>query len=149
MAGQAVVDAAGRETRLRQALWAIAASICVVAPVELALSEHWEPGPQLIPFALSAVGLVAITAATLRPGPTTLKASRWGMAVLLAGAAFGVWEHLEHNFEFAAEIAPNAQFGELAIEALMGANPLLAPGIFGVAALCGLAAAWAHPLARR
>ena len=145
LAGSLGVSPDQRETRLRHVLWAVTGLICVFAPIELWITGHIEPGPQLIPFVLSGLGLVAVFAGAFRPSPRSLKGTRWVMAAMLLGSVFGVWEHLEHNFEFAAEIAPNAGFQELAIEAVMGANPLLAPGIFAVAAICGWAAAWAHP----
>lgn len=139
------MDAAARERRLRAALWGLAAAILVVAPVELLLTEHTEPGPQLIPYVLSVLGLGSAAAGAFRPSPTSLRISRVVSGILIAGAGFGCWEHLEHNYAFAVEIAPSGTFSEHAIEAILGANPLLAPGIYGLAGLCALAAAWAHP----
>ena len=141
------MDAAAREQRLRLALWGLAAAILVVTPVELVLTEHFEPGPQLVPYVLSVLGLGSVGAAGLRPGQGTLRAARWAMGLLIAGSVFGCWEHLEHNFGFAVEIAPNGSFAEHAKEAVLGSNPLLAPGIYGLAGLCGLAAGWRHPRA--
>lgn len=129
------------ESRLRTAVWAIAALVCVGTPIELLLTGHWEPGPQLIPFALSIAGLVAIGFAALRPSVATFRAARWTMGLLCAGGLFGMWEHLEHNWTFAAEIDPEAGVSSLVLEAVAGANPLLAPGIFVVIGLLGFAAA--------
>lgn len=54
-------------------------------------------------------------------------------------------EHIEHNLAFELEIRPNATTGDVFFEALSGANPLLAPGILGLAAIVALAATYYHP----
>ncbi len=137
------------EARLRGALWAVVAAICVGTPLELLLLEHWGSPIQAVPFALSALGLLAAAAVLLRPGPTTIKASRWAMALVGLGGLFGTWEHLEHNAEFAVEIDSTIGGSALLVEALTGANPLLAPGIFCLAALAGLAATWNQQIRAR
>jgi len=133
------------ERRLRAVLWVVCVSILVGTAAELALVQHWADPAQRIPFLLSLVGLLSIGAAWVRPSPKTLRLCRWVMGSLVAGGAFGMWEHFDHNYAFAAEIEPNAGSTTWLIEALVGANPLLAPGIFTVAALAGLGAAWNHP----
>ena len=133
------------EQRLRAVLWGVAAVVLTGSALELALLEHWEDPVQGVPFALSLIGLLAIGAAWWSPGPATLKAVRWVMLLLAAGAVVGVWQHLHHNYEFAAEIAPTRTMGFWLAEAISGANPLLAPGIFAVVAAMGLGAAWDHP----
>lgn len=133
------------EQRLRQVIWGAALAILVGTPAELVLTEHWGDPPQWIPFGLSAVGLLAIGAAWLRPSPGTLKALRWAMAVLAMGGIFGMWEHVEHNYAFAAEIGPTKAVTAWMIEAVWGANPLLAPGIYVVAAGLGWGGSLSHP----
>ena len=133
------------EGKLRQALWAIAALIAIGTPAELALTAHWGDPPQIIPFVLSALALLAIGAAVARPSATTVKGARYTMVFIGLGAIFGVWEHLEHNAAFAMEIDSSIGGAALVTEAVFGANPLLAPGIFGVLAIAGLAATWGHP----
>lgn len=133
------------EARLRGALWALAAAILLGTPAELALMEHWEEPPQWIPFGLSVLGLLAIAAGALAPSRATVKAARWVLGLCAAGGLFGMFEHLEHNAGFAMEIDSTLGGSALVVEAITGANPLLAPGIFVVAALAGLAATWGHP----
>ena len=67
------------------------------------------------------------------------------MLVGLVGSLFGIYEHLEHNIEFALEIRPNAAVADVFWGALAGANPLLAPGILAFMAILALAATYYHP----
>jgi hypothetical protein len=138
------------EQRLRTFLLVTTAGICVFTVAELWLTEHMESAIQLIPFVLCGVGLIAVLAALFRPRRGTLWTLRLVMALLIAGSLFGIWEHLEGNIGFALEIRPTATTSEVLVEALKGANPLLAPGILGLAGMLALAATYAHPaLAKR
>ena len=67
------------------------------------------------------------------------------MGAMLVGSLFGLYEHIEHNWEFAREIRPNATFSVLLTDTLHGANPLLAPGILALAAVLAIAATYFHP----
>lgn len=131
--------------RLRRFLFGLAAFICVGTMVELALAEHWDGPVQLLPFLLAALSLIAIGAVLINPQQGRLRLLRWITAITLAGSLFGVFEHVEHNIEFALEIRPNAAVGDVFWEALAGANPLLAPGILAFMALLALAATYYHP----
>jgi hypothetical protein len=131
--------------RLRRFLLGLAAFICVGTMVELALAKHWEGPTQLLPFLLTGLSLVAIGAVLINPQPGRLRLLRWITTVTLAGSLFGVFEHLEHNIEFALEIRPNAAVGDVFLEALAGGNPLLAPGILAFMAVLALAATYYHP----
>lgn len=144
------MDSATVVRRLRGFLLIVAGSICLGAPLELWLADHTESPAQLIPFALCAVGLLAVAAAFLRPSRGTLLALRLVMVLLLLGSGLGIYEHLAGNLAFAQEIRPSAELSALWPEALKGAAPLLAPGILALAALLALAATYAHPhLAQR
>jgi hypothetical protein len=131
--------------RLRRFLLGLAAFICVGTMVELALAKHWEGPIQLLPFLLAALSLVTIGAVFLAPTQRRLRLLRWITAITLAGSLFGVFEHVEHNIEFALEIRPNAAVGDVFWEALAGGNPLLAPGILAFMAVLALAATYYHP----
>ena len=133
------------EQRLRVFLLGVAVLIAVGTPLELLLSEHWGSLPQWIPFILSAASLMAMSAVWWRPGRMSLRVAWWVSLSCVLGGCFGVWEHLEHNVEFAAEIQPNAAWDVLFLEGITGANPLLAPGIFVVVGLLGWAGIWRHP----
>ena len=101
----------------------VAGFSCVFAIVELWLEEHTGDAPQLIPFFLCGFGAAAIAAAIVRPRRTTVKLLRIVMGVMLFGSLFGLFEHVEHNWEFAKEIRPNATFSVLLSDTLHGANP--------------------------
>lgn len=131
--------------RLRRFLLGLAAFICVGTMVELALANHWAGLVQLLPFLLAGASLFAIGAVLLHPHRGRLRLLRWITGLTLAGSLFGVFEHVEHNIEFALEIRPNAVVSDVFLEALGGANPLLAPGILAFMAILALAATYYHP----
>lgn len=132
--------------RLRKFLLALAGFMCIGTVVELALTEHWAGPTQLLPFVLSGLSLVAIIAVLARPQPITVRALQAIVGVTFLGSLFGVFEHIEHNIEFALEIQPNATTSAVLLDALGGANPLLAPGILAFTALLALAAVYYHPV---
>lgn len=131
--------------RLRRFLLGLAAFICIGTMVELTLTEHWDGPVQLLPFLLAALSLVAIGVVFVRPKRGWLRLLRGIAAVTLVGSLFGIFEHLEHNIEFALEIRPTAVIGDVFLEALAGGNPLLAPGILAFMAVLALAATYYHP----
>lgn len=110
---------------LRRAVAVLGGVTCAGLAAELALTGHWESAVQLVPFVLALVGMVGAGLGLADARGTTVIGG-----LLVAGGLFGIWEHLEHNYGFASEIAPTAGFGELVPEALTGANPLLAPGAY-------------------
>jgi hypothetical protein len=137
------------ERRLRTFLLVVSAGLCAGTIVELVLAEHTETAIQFVPFVLCGVGLLLVLAALLRPRRGTLLALRGVMALLAAGSLLGIYEHIEGNLAFALEIRPNAALGDIWLEALTGAAPLLAPGILALAASLAIAATYAHPLLSR
>ena len=137
------------EARFRRFLLWVTAGLFIGTPLELWLAEHTGDWVQWIPFALCAVGLVAVMGVLRAPARRTLLALRGTMLAVGAGAAYGVYSHLTANFEFELEIRPSAQVGDVVWDALQGASPLLAPGILGLAALLGAAATFWHPLLQR
>ena len=132
--------------RYRTFLLLAAGCSCVFTVVELWFEEHTGSTSQLIPFVLCGLGAAAIAAALFRPRRITIKLLRVVMGVMLFGTLFGLYEHLEHNWEFAREIRPNATFSVLLDDTLYGANPLLAPGILALAAILAIAATYFHPV---
>ena len=113
--------------------------------VELWAEEHTGDPVQLLPFILCGLGAVVIAAALIRPQRTTLRLLRPVMAVILVGSLFGLFEHIEHNLDFAREIRPNSPPSVLLTDALHGANPLLAPAILAPTAILATAATYYHP----
>lgn len=123
-------------TQLRRALRLAAAAIFVATPIELALQSHFG-GIQTLATVACALGLVAVVVHERR------RVARILAGVAAAIGALGVFEHFEHNFDFAREIRPNSTVGEAFVEAITGASPALAPGI-----LClGAALIWAATVA--
>jgi hypothetical protein len=132
--------------RLRWFLLTLAAFMSLGTLVELALAQHWEDAIQILPFVLCGLSFLISVAMLLRPQRRTVLWLRWIMAITFVGSLFGVSEHIEHNIAFALEIRPNAVTNDVFLEALGGANPLLAPGILAFTALLALAATYYHPL---
>ena len=131
--------------RYRTFLLLVAGFSCFFTVVGLWLEEQTGSPTQLIPFILCGLGLAAIAAALVRPQRFTVRLLRTVMGVTLIGSLFGLFEHVEHNLEFAKEIRPNATFSVLLTDTLHGANPLLAPGILALAAVLAIAATYFHP----
>ncbi|MBI3242942.1 MAG: hypothetical protein HYZ49_11680 [Chloroflexi bacterium] len=134
------------EQRLRLFLLGLAGFMCLGTVIELWLTEHIKEPIQLVPFILSGLGLMVVVAVFLRPGRSTIWALRIVMGLVTLGSLFGMYEHLEGNFNFALEIKPNAAVSATLWEALRGAAPLLAPGILALMALIAMAATYYHPV---
>ena len=127
------------ELRLRRALLAAAAVTYLGAAVEMALVEHYDGVWQLMPFALVAAGLGTVGAAW--PAPTARPWLLAGVgAVVVVGSVLGVYFHLEGNWALAAEVRPDEPLASRVWHALSGGNPLLAPGMVGLAGALGAAA---------
>ena len=133
------------ENRLRRYLLLLSISIFPMTVIELWLTEHTEATNQLIPFFVSGLGFLAIIAVFLRPNRRTLIALRIIMGIVIFSSVLGIYFHLTGNFEFELEIRPNAVASEVIMDALKGANPLLAPGILALAGFLGIAATYQHP----
>jgi hypothetical protein len=131
--------------RLRRFLLMLAAFILVGTIAELWLTEHFEESLQLIPFVLAGFGLLVIGAVLVRPQRLSIWALRIVMTVVASGSLLGMYLHLANNFQFELEIRPNAGAGDVIMETLQGANPLLAPGVLALAAILAIAATYYHP----
>ena len=132
--------------RIRQFLLVIAAGVFVMTVTELLFLSHWSETIQLLPFALSAAGLVTLALAYFRPSPRTITLLRWSMVVIGLCSLIGIYEHMANNLGFQMEIQPNATTWELVVATVEGANPVLAPGILALGAAIGWTAAYQHPL---
>jgi hypothetical protein len=131
--------------RLRIFLLGFAGLVLVGALIELIFTKHTEEPVQWIPSILIVLSIPTILAALARPQRRTLLALRAGMALLGIGSLFGMYEHIATNIAFQLEVQPAASLLERLAAGLGGANPLLAPGILGMAAVLALAATYAHP----
>lgn len=131
--------------RLRLIMLLAAGSMFVVTPVELWLQGHYQETAQLIPFVLCVLGILTVVAVVFRPRRGTIRALRGVMILVALGSLLGIGLHLYNNFQFELDIRPSAAAGDVAVAALTGANPLLAPGILAFAALLAIAATYYHP----
>jgi hypothetical protein len=133
------------ETRIRPFLLLLALSMFAGSIVELLLQEHFGEPSQMIPFVVSGLGIAALVAVLIRPNPATIRMIRFVLLLVIGAGLLGIFFHLQGNVAFEMEIRPGAMLSDIWIEALMGANPLFAPGILVYAALIAAAATYHHP----
>ncbi|MBK9749202.1 MAG: hypothetical protein IPO91_20815 [Chloroflexi bacterium] len=131
--------------RLRRLLIGLAVFLVAGTLGELLVIEHFQATEQYIPIVMCVVALLALGAAIVRPQRWTLQAMRLVMLGMGLVSLLGLYYHVTGNFAFELEIRPNATIGEVFLDALGGANPLLAPGILGIAAVLALASTYYHP----
>lgn len=143
--------------RLRLILLAVTVLTCVGGLAELAALKHWY-GIQKVPLVI--LGLMA--AAGVMIAVTRANWSLWTARVMgglgMAGAAFGVYEHIESNMKYGEY---DAKLGDTwtnmsGIEQLwhaatgaVGDAPALAPGMMGLAGLLLILVALGPELTRR
>ena len=133
------------ETGLRRFVLAAAIALSGGIVVELVLAEHLATWLQLVPFALATAGAGGAVIALIGRGrPLAIGAARAIFVLVAAGALFGIWEHVSHNFAFEAEIRPTASTRAHLVHAAYGASPALAPGMLALVAALGLAGTWRH-----
>ena len=139
------MNAAVIERRLRRFLLIVVALSCIATFIELILEKHTKELLQFVPFALCVAGFLSVVAVLARPQPLTINILRAVMALVILGSLLGGWEHLESNVDFETEMRPGITAIDAIPAALMGAAPLLAPGILGLAGVLALAATYYHP----
>lgn len=132
--------------RLRQFLLIISESVFIMTVIELVFLGHWNKTIQILPFALSALGLIILALVHFRPNRIKLVIMRWSMTIIGVCCFIGFYEHMSNNYHFYLEVKPNAITWELIKATLEGGNPVLAPGILLLGAMIGLAAIYHHPL---
>lgn len=135
--------------RLRRFLLLFSALLFVGALAELWLANHTGDFVQLIPFALCALGLIAVFAVLFAPRRASVLFLMASMGLIILGSLYGVYEHFINNMAFQREVYPNATQNEIVKAAVSGANPLLAPGLLAAAAVLSLAAVYQHPSVTR
>ena len=69
--------------RIRQFLLIIAAGVFIMTVTELFFLSHWSETIQLLPFALSGLGLITLALAYFRPSPMTIKFLQWSMVLIV------------------------------------------------------------------
>ncbi|HEY7034524.1 MAG TPA: hypothetical protein VH482_24520 [Thermomicrobiales bacterium] len=129
--------------RLATFLHLLAAALFVGTIGELIAAKHYDSAMQLVPFALCALGLLAVPALRTRPTRPVVLAIRALMVVTAAGSLLGVYEHVMGNLDFVREVRRHADTMTVVKQTLQGADPILAPGVLAVAAAVTLAATYA------
>ena len=132
--------------RLRQFLMIISESVFIMTVTELVFLGHWNETIQILPFALSALGLTTLALVHFRPNRIKLAIMQWAMIAIGVCCFIGFYEHMSNNYHFYLEVKPNATTWELIKATLEGGNPVFAPGILLLGAMIGLAAIYHHPL---
>lgn len=109
---------------------------------ELAILRHWNSPAQLVPWAVLVVLLVAALAWSLRRTRLTMWLLRGAAVVTVLGSSFGVYQHIEANLVsgpldagYSASWATMSMPAQLwaAGSGAVGASPVLAPGMIGLA----------------
>lgn len=132
-----------RLARLATLLYGLAAVLFAGTILELLAAKHYADPVPIIPFALSAAGMVAVLLAWKRPGRATVQGLRGLMLVTAAATLLGVWKHLEGNIAFVREMHPATGGWPLIAGALTGRAPLLASGVLAAVAITAVAATFA------
>lgn len=148
-------DAAGK---LRLALLGLGALSALGAIAELAMERHWDGFIQLIPWFAAGAVLLSILAVLVAPSGRTILLARIVAALVVAATLFGIYEHMDENHKAGAldfryadrwdSLSATSQWWKAATKTV-GPAPVLAPGVLIEAALCVVAATWAHPAGRR
>jgi len=131
--------------QLRQFLLFISAGIFVMTVSELFFLEHWSFTIQFLPFALSALGLIAAALAYIRPNHGIIRFTQWSMIIIAVCSLVGFYEHMLGNLTFWLEIQPDATTWDLIVETFKGGIPVLAPGILTLGGVIGWTAIYKHP----
>jgi hypothetical protein len=132
--------------RLRFFLLVLSSLLFAGTLLELSLVNHTENAIQWLAFVVAGIGLLVTLAVQVRRMQVTISLLRWSMLLVIVGSLFGIYEHVSNNLAFEREIQPNSTWTHLIWKGLSGANPLLAPGTLGVAALLALAATYKHSI---
>jgi len=137
-------------------LWLGAASLIGIT-VELAVERHWTQPVQFVAWAAVVIAAVALMLAAWSPSRTRLRGAQILAALVIICALFGIWEHVEANYDAGEldyrtadtwETTPEATRWWLAISKSIGPSPPLAPAALAEASLCVLLATWRHPALR-
>ena len=133
------------DSRLREALTVVASVASLGVLAELALIGHWHGAAQVAPWVVAQTSLSASWAVSPGAGRLRLRAARVLCAGNLIACGWGMALHLEANWGFASELNRTSGLPEVALEALRGRIPLLAPLFGAMPSLLVLLATWGHP----
>ena len=105
--------------------------------LELYLLDHYEDAFQLIPVLCIAFSLINLIILFLKRSKIIIKLFKLVLILTSFSGIYGVFLHLQSNFEFEQDMKPTATNWELFSESLSGALPTLAPMSMLVLAFIG------------
>ncbi|MEL7268164.1 MAG: hypothetical protein AAGL34_01170 [Bacteroidota bacterium] len=123
--------------RLKRTLFITLLFIAIGTVMELYLLEHYEDRLQLIPIVCIALLLVLVIVLRFQKSKVLEWIYKLVLLLTSASGAYGVFLHLNANYEFEQEMRPSAKAWDLFVESLSGALPTLAPASMIVLALIG------------
>ena len=123
--------------RLKKVLVLALLFMMIGSLLELYLLDHYEDSWQLIP--ILSVGTTLVTLLILFFKKTTKVVNLFKAVLILTALSgvYGVFLHLQSNFEFEQDMKPTATNLELITDSLSGALPTLAPMSLVVLACIG------------
>jgi hypothetical protein len=146
------------EALFRRSIAGLAAVAVLGTGVELAMLRHWKTPIQLIPWICLATLGVALGLALLAPSRTAILLGRALAGIVAAASLFGVFEHVEGNYNAGPLDARYSATWDTMSEAARwwaaasgGVGPAapLAPGALALAAICVVLVGLRHPVLRR
>ena len=105
--------------------------------LELYLLDHYEDTFQLIPVLCIAFSLINLIILFFKRSKIIIKLFKLVLVLTSFSGIYGVFLHLQSNFEFEQDMKPTATNWELFSESLSGALPTLAPMSMLVLAFIG------------
>ena len=105
--------------------------------LELYLLEHYEDSFQLIPVLCIAFSLTNLIILLFKKSKKIINLFKLMLVLTSLSGVYGVFLHLQSNFEFEQDMKPTATNWELFSESLSGALPTLAPMSLVVLACIG------------
>lgn len=122
---------------LKPTLLATLLFIMIGTVMELYLLGHYEDRLQLIPIACIAVLLILLLLLLVVRSKVLQKIFKFILLLTAGSGIYGVFLHLNANYEFEQEMRPATKGWDLFVESLSGALPTLAPASMIVLALIG------------
>ena len=105
--------------------------------MELYLLEHYEDALQLIPLLCIGGSILAMIVLLFQRTRFVIGIFKLVLGLTALSGFYGVFLHMQANYEFELEMKPTAKGWDLFSESLSGALPSLAPGSMIVLALIG------------
>ena len=105
--------------------------------LELYLLDHYEDAFQLIPVLCISFSLINLIILFFKRSKIIIKLFKLVLVLTSFSGIYGVFLHLQSNFEFEQDMKPTATNWELFSESLSGALPTLAPMSMLVLAFIG------------